>query len=270
LYRGLEYLSRTSRYPGYSKIRLVGEPLQGAQWLCGERKTEDYFLHPTRGMLTREEIVCWVHDPGVVFNAGPVFAQSGNHFQYDCGRVVLVTRDVLRWSGFTCKESQVPECKIRPRQDWLDYVCCPRKESWEIAIECARYAPRFDEEGGLVGWRCWRYDHTTGLLRSPYRKTVWTRSYLRAQSSVTTVVRKEAGIHAHWTKTDVRKEVFYSDASTVIGEVRGYGHYAFGPEGWRAEECVILQLVVLANMSDIAVVLSKRYGVPVHISRLLS
>jgi hypothetical protein len=162
------------------------------------------------------------------------------------------------------------------RSNWIKAI----KDSWsqlivdrEIAerqAEVERLMRTRDDDGGLIGWRSWRLDARDGswVLVSPAYYTVWNDPYLLADGmDPSSTVRNVAGIHAHWRREDLEKA--WVDEQYVIGEVRGYGRVALGPEGWRAEEVVIVRLEIhseaVFEVSKAVAALEGRYGVPVTV-----
>jgi len=136
------------------------------------------------------------------------------------------------------------------------------------AARAARRAALRAADGALVGWRCWEV--SGDLLISPTQHTKWPSATLVAEGiSRGTAVRNKEGIHASWDRRgDYARSYLHSP---VIGRVRGYGAYAAGPEGWRAERVTIDRLLVIGDGSsaeDSARQLSARYGVPVGVLRM--
>jgi len=132
--------------------------------------------------------------------------------------------------------------------------------AWRDAIALAEYWSVDSEDRSLVGWRRWCIDGD--MLVSPYRCTRWPEPWLRADDGCdpSGPVRDAPGIHAYWVR-----DAAMSGREPVWGEVRGYGRYAAGPEGWRAEEVVIVRLFIAQyHAADAADALAARYGVPVE------
>jgi hypothetical protein len=157
---------------------------------------------------------------------------------------------------------------IAIRDSWKQLIV--DREIAERQAEVERLMRTRDDDGGLIGWRSWRLDARDGswVLVSPAYYTVWDEPYLLAVGmDPSSTVRNVAGIHAHWRREDLEKT--WVDERYVIGEVRGYGRVALGPEGWRAEECVIVSLEIHPQAvfeADKAVsALRGRYGVPVTV-----
>ena len=128
--------------------------------------------------------------------------------------------------------------------------------------------PREDpEDGSLVGWRGWDlvgYGDRVKLM-SPTRRLVWEGPMLRATGTILGgSVRNHEGVHACWDGEGVAREGYH--VQPVIGEVRGFGRFVSGPEGWRAEEVVVVRLIIAHSWrADAAAVLAARYGVPVDV-----
>lgn len=172
-----------------------------------------------------------------------------------------------------------------PATRWLTEV--ERLRDPEYARQAAREewiatCPRA-EDGGLVGVRYWVVPRDTPVLHSPYQNVPWPMPWLRATNwpGSQGAVRNEAGVHAYW---DVEAAVYASydlrpcvHVSLVRGDVRGYGQFVAGPEGWRAEEVVMVSLTIVQlcrnsgektsdaadSLQKLAGALQERYGVPV-------
>lgn len=99
-----------------------------------------------------------------------------------------------------------------------------------------------DMFGMLLGVRFFRVGPDL-FLHSPVRLTRWESSQLHAgQWQEDDALRGACGIHAAWPPKSFRvapKIDHESTESLVVGEVRGFGKFVTGKEGWRAEKCAI-------------------------------
>lgn len=151
------------------------------------------------------------------------------------------------------------------------------KIAWSDAVRRAEWFRIDPSCGGLVGIRLFSLrseEEGDPLLQSPYRHTPWYGPMLRTDECETGRVREAPGIHAYWFQEEVPqinprvlRELGNID-NPILGEVRGYGKYAAGPEGWRAQEVVIVRLIIVSSLwGDIVPALRDRYQVPVELRK---
>jgi len=79
-------------------------------------------------------------------------------------------------------------------------------------------------------------------LQSPQQKTVWEKATLTVpQWSDDSAVRGEMGVHACWPAWNgvMQPHIDMECPNGVMAQVRGYGKYVSGKEGWRAEKVIV-------------------------------
>jgi hypothetical protein len=163
-----------------------------------------------------------------------------------------------------CKDQRSPACLLYIVAHSLGHVAVRLERN--MARRRALRAP----DGALVGWRSWVWGGSD-LLLSPFAQAAWPGPTLVAAGTRDDIVSGRAGIHACWSpRAAAAHAVGYTAPIVAWGRVRGYGGFAAGPEGWRAERVLVERLYVTPEAEAIAGprALHERYGVPVSVQAL--